>query len=54
MLVTIFVYEFFAFYEEQLGAVLGLVIMLITWATIRYMVRQEKLRVSGSVSTRGG
>ena len=54
VLVTIFVYEFFAFYEEQLGAVLGLVIMLITWATIRYMVRQEKVRVSGSVSTRGG
>jgi hypothetical protein len=44
VLVVIFVYEVFAFYEEQLETLFGLVLVLITWVTIRYMVRQEEVR----------
>jgi len=41
MLVSIFVGEFFQFYREQLGAVTGLLLLLITLATIRYMIGEE-------------
>ena len=44
MLVTIFVYEFFAFYEVQLLAISGLVIILLTYSTTRLMIRGEQAR----------
>ena len=45
MLVTIFLYEFFAFYQEQLTAVFGLAVTLITYVTIRLMIREEQARL---------
>ncbi len=42
MLVTLFIYEFFAFYQDQLTAVFGLAIVLITYATIRLLVHEEQ------------
>jgi hypothetical protein len=42
-----------AFYEEQLLAVFGLIVMLISWVTIRYMIGQEELRVVDAMSTKG-
>ena len=48
LLVTIFVYEFFAFYQNQLAAVFGLVVVLITYAGIRLMIREEEARVESS------
>ncbi len=43
-LVIIFIYQFFAFYQDQLTAVFGLLIMLITYATIRIMSNEEEAR----------
>ena len=40
VLVTLFIYEFFAFYQDQLTAVFGLAIVLITYMTIRLLVRR--------------
>ena len=34
---TLFIYEFFAFYQDQLTAVFGLAIVLITYVTIRLL-----------------
>ena len=44
VLVTLFIYEFFAFYQDQLTAVFGLAIVLITYVTIRLLVREEQDR----------
>ncbi len=44
LLVTIFVTEFFVFYQNQLTAVFGLVVVLITYATIRLMLGEEQNR----------
>ena len=44
VLVTLFIYEFFAFYQDQLTAVFGLAIVLITYVTIRLLVREEQAR----------
>jgi hypothetical protein len=44
ILVTLFIYEFFAFYADQLTAVFGLAIVLITYVTIRLLVREEQRR----------
>ena len=44
ILVTLFIYEFFAFYQDQLTAVFGLAIVLITYVTIRLLVREEQDR----------
>jgi len=44
LLVTIFITEFFIFYENQLTAAFGLVIVLITYATIRLMIGEEQTR----------
>jgi hypothetical protein len=44
MLVTVFIYEFFAFYQDQLTAVFGLAIVLITYVTIRLLVHEEQDR----------
>ena len=45
LLVTIFITEFFAFYQNQLMAVFGLVVVLLTYATIRLMIGEEERRV---------
>jgi uncharacterized membrane protein (UPF0136 family) len=42
LLVTIFVTQFFAFYNNQITQVFGLVIVLLTYAAIRAMMRQEE------------
>ena len=44
VLLTLFIYEFFAFYQDQLTAVFGLTIVLITYMTIRLLVREEQAR----------
>jgi hypothetical protein len=44
ILVTLFIYEFFAFYQDQLTAVFGLAIVLITYVTIRLLVHEEQDR----------
>jgi len=40
-LVSILVGEFFQFYASQLGAIVGLFILLLTFVTIRYMIGAE-------------
>ena len=49
VLVSIFFGEFFAFYNEQLTAVLGLAVDLIVLATVDYLIRQEKAREAAAV-----
>ena len=44
LLVAIFITQFFAFYNNQLTQVFGLVIVLLTYAAIRAMIRQEEAR----------
>jgi len=44
LLVTIFVTEFFAFYQNQVAQVFGLFIVLLTYAALRAMTRQEEAR----------
>lgn len=43
-LVNILVYQFFAFYVNQLSATAGLIVVLLTYATIRAMTREEEAR----------
>jgi hypothetical protein len=47
LLVTIFVTQVFAFAEEQLAGVLGLVIALVMWVTLRTAVRAEREHLAG-------
>jgi hypothetical protein len=42
LLVTIFIYEFFAFYQDQLRAVLSLAIVLVTFAALRIVIEAER------------
>jgi len=44
LLVTIFVTEFFAFYQNQVAQVFGLFVVLLTYAALRAMMRQEEAR----------
>jgi hypothetical protein len=44
VLFTIFVTQFFSFYNNQFKAVFGLVIALLTYVTIRLMIRKEVAR----------
>ena len=44
VLVTLFINEFFAFYRQQLTAVFGLAIVLLTFVTIRLLIREEQAR----------
>jgi hypothetical protein len=44
LLFTIFVTQFFSFYNSQFTAVSGLVIALLTYLTIRFMIREEEAR----------
>jgi hypothetical protein len=46
MLVSIFIGEFFQFYKDQLGAVTGLFLLLLTFATIRYMIGEEQKKLA--------
>jgi hypothetical protein len=50
ILVTIFLYEFFAFYEDQLMSVFGLALVLVTYTTIRLMCREEQAREAAQVA----
>lgn len=51
ILVTIFINEFFAFYEKQLTAVFGLFVVLVTYATIRLMVAEETRQAAPGLPT---
>jgi hypothetical protein len=51
VLVMLFIYEFFAFYQDQLTAVFGLAIVLVTYVTIRLLVREEQARLARPVLT---
>ncbi|HLH26935.1 MAG TPA: hypothetical protein VK066_30790 [Chloroflexota bacterium] len=42
ILVSIFLVQFFAFYTEQLGAVVGLAIDLVILGALNYMIREER------------
>ena len=44
VLVTLFINELFAFYRQQLTAVFGLAIVLLTFVTIRLLIRGEQAR----------
>ena len=44
LLVTIFIYEFFAFYQDQLRAVLSLAIVLATFLMLRVVIQAERAR----------
>jgi hypothetical protein len=48
VLVSLFAGEFFAFYNEQLTAVLGLAADLIVLAAVDYMIHQERIREAPS------
>jgi len=57
VLVAIFFGCFFSFYQDQLGALWNLLLLLITWATIRYIIGQELKREAGELAaaqTSGG
>ena len=45
-LVSILVGEFFQFYANQLGALAGLLILLLTFITIRYMIGEEQRKLA--------
>lgn len=49
-LVNIFVGQFFAFYEQQLTAVVGLVAMLVTVSVLRYMIDAEQTRSAAAAA----
>jgi hypothetical protein len=57
LLVSLFVGQFFAFYGSQTTQVFGLVLLLLTYATVRGMIAQEEAaeaaRASGRVPPRG-
>jgi len=44
LLVAIFVTQFFAFYENQITQIFGLVVVLLTYAAVKGMVREEEMR----------
>ncbi len=57
VLVAIFVGCFFSFYENQFGGLWSLVLLLGTWATIRYIIGDELKREAGRLAaaqTSGG
>ena len=47
VLVALFVGCFFAFYQSQFAALWDLAILLLTWATIRYIIGEELKRQAG-------
>ena len=57
VLVAIFIGCFFSFYENQFGGLWSLVLLLVTWATIRYIIGEELKRLAGertAAQTSGG
>jgi hypothetical protein len=46
MLVSILVGEFFQFYAHQFGALFGLLVLLVTFVTIRYMIGEEQKKLA--------
>ena len=50
VLVSILVGEFFEFYAQQLGALFGLLVLLLTFITIRYMIGEEQKKQAHEVS----
>ncbi len=44
LLVIIFIYEPLAFYQNQLTNFFGLVVVLLTYATVRVVIRKEEAR----------
>jgi hypothetical protein len=50
VLVSILVGEFFEFYAQQLGALFGLLVLLLTFITIRYMIGEEQKKQAPEVS----
>jgi hypothetical protein len=59
MLVSILVGQFFAFYRNELAALAGLSVLLLTWTTVRYMIGEERREAAhrqgdaGAASTGG-
>ncbi len=57
VLVAIFIGAFFSFYQNQLSALWTLLVLLLTWATIRYIIGEELKRLAGervATPTSGG
>jgi hypothetical protein len=58
VLVAIFIGCFFSFYQDQLAALWDLLVLLVTWATIRYIIGEELKRQAGeraaATQTSGG
>jgi len=50
VLVSILVGEFFEFYADQLGAVFGLIPLLLTFITIRYMIGAERKKLAAAAT----
>ncbi len=46
VLVAIFITHVFSFYKDQLAALAGLSVSILLLISVRYMIRQERLRVS--------
>jgi hypothetical protein len=44
LLVDIFIVQFFSFYKDQVAAVFGLAVVLLTYAAVRAMLREEEAR----------
>jgi hypothetical protein len=53
LLVAIFITQFFAFYQNQITQVFGLVIVLLTYAAIQAMSRQEEARARTRIAAQG-
>ena len=50
VLVNIFLGGFFSFYIQQLGALYDLVFLLLTYATIRYIIGEERRKEAGDLA----
>ena len=50
VLVSIFLGCFFSFYGQQLGALWDLIFLLLTYATIRFIIGEEKRRQAGTLA----
>lgn len=53
VLIVIFLTQFFAFYHQQLLAMLGLTVNVLVWITLRSMIQQEERAFRGSELGRG-
>lgn len=53
ILVSILLTQIFAFYQDQLSALLGLFLNILILFGLRYMINREKVRVQNKVSVKG-